>query len=181
MRSRLELAQHLLDYSFKCLSDNIRNVTLHEALFIPRGGYRSIMGLLKHSAGWGHVYHSYAFEASPGHWRDTDWPRGLRDTIEMSRAYLDEVIAWLRLSHEEWSRSLAAIREEEIDELRPVHWGATTPLFDIVAMVGGHYRYHAGEINYVLSIARAEAWEEGEEVEENLICTEGHRVRPPWL
>lgn len=41
--------------------------------------------------------------------------------------------------------------------------------------------YHAGELNQVLSICRGEAWEEGEEVEENNVSTVGHRVQPPWL
>ncbi len=31
------------------------------------------------------------------------------------------------------------------------------------------YTYHAGEINQWLSIYRREAWEEGEEVEENIV------------
>jgi hypothetical protein len=46
------------------------------------GGYRSILGILKHTAGWSHVYHSYAFDATPRHSNAVDWPRGLRDTVE---------------------------------------------------------------------------------------------------
>jgi len=181
MRSRLELAQHLLDLGFKVLDDNIATLTLFEALFTPPGGWRSILGLIKHAAGWSHVYHSYAFEPQPRHWKETDWPRGLRDTIELTQDYLDEVIAWLRLSHQEWMASLQAVGEEGIEELRPLHWGEQAPLFDIVTIIAQHHCYHAGEINYLLSMARGEAWEEGEEVEENHICTVGHRVRPPWL
>jgi uncharacterized damage-inducible protein DinB len=181
MLSRLRLAQHLLDQSFKVLSDNIATLRLQEALFIPPGGYRSILGLLKHTAGWSHVYHSYAFEPQPSHWRETDWPRGLRDTINPTQDYLDEVIAWLRLSHEEWMASLRATPADAIEELRPVHWRAKAPLFEIVVLIANHHTYHAGEINYLLSMARGEAWEEGEEVEENHISTLGHRVRPPWL
>jgi hypothetical protein len=181
MRSRLQLAQHLIDYGFKVLDDNISTLTLSEALFVPPGGYRSILGLIKHAAGWSHVYHSYACEPLPKHWKDTDWPRGRRDTIELTQDYLDEVIAWLRWSHQEWVASLQATGEEGIEELRPLHWGAQASLFDIVVIIATHHCYHAGEINYLLSMARGEAWEEGEEVEENHICTLGHRVRPPWL
>jgi hypothetical protein len=181
MRSRLELAQHVINHGFKVLDDNIATLTLAEALFVPRGGYRSTLGLIKHAAGWSHVYHSYAFEAQPRHWKDTDWPRGWRDKIEPTQGYLDEVIAWLRESHREWMASLQATSEEAIEELRPVHWGEQRPLFDIVVIIAQHHCYHAGEINYLLSMARGEAWEEGEEVEENLISTLGHRVRPPWL
>jgi hypothetical protein len=59
--------------------------------------------------------------------------------------------------------------------------GELGPLFDIAATIARHHVYHAGEINQLLSIARGEAWEEFEEVEENHISTVGHRVRPPWL
>ena len=45
-------------------------------------------------------------------------------------------------------------------------------------MMAGHECYHAGEINMILAIRRGEAWELGEEVEENHICTEGHGVEP---
>lgn len=181
MRSRLQLAMHVLDHGFKVLDDNIATLTLSEALFVPPGGYRSILGVIKHAAGWSHVYHSYAFEPHPRHWEDTDWPRGLRDTIEPTRDYLDEVIAWLWLSRQEWMASLASVGKDDIEELCPEHWGEQAPLFDIVVIIAQHHCYHAGEINYLLSMARGEAWEEGEEVEENHICTLGHRVRPPWL
>jgi hypothetical protein len=48
-------------------------------------------------------------------------------------------------------------------------------------MVASHWTYHAGEINAILAIRRGEAWEYGEEVEENYISTVGHGVRPGWM
>jgi len=56
-----------------------------------------------------------------------------------------------------------------LDTPRPVHSGSSAPLADIVVMVAAHWTYHAGEINTILAIRRAEAWEYGEEVEENHI------------
>jgi len=44
------------------LKANIASLTLDEALFAA-GGYRSILGVLKHLGGWAHVYRSYAFDA----------------------------------------------------------------------------------------------------------------------
>lgn len=76
---------------------------------------------------------------------------------------------------------LQKIDEPTLDELRPVHWGEQYPLFDILMMIANYHVYHAGELNQVLSIYKGEAWEEGEEVEENNILTIGHRVRPTWL
>jgi hypothetical protein len=48
-------------------------------------------------------------------------------------------------------------------------------------MVADHWCYHAGEINMILALRREEAWELGEEVEENHIATTGHGVRPAWM
>ena len=91
------------------------------------------------------------------------------------------VIRWFDGAHSGWLDNLAGLRDEQLDEPRPVHWGESMPLFDIVGLIAGHHIYHAGELNQVLSICRGEAWEEREEVEENNISTLGHRVRPPWM
>lgn len=180
MGSRAGLALHTLHSARDLLTANIESVTLEEAL-ATAGGYRSILGILKHIAGWSHVYRSYAFDDTPRHWEEIDWPRGLRDTIEPSRDYLDDVRAWLGRSFDDWSRCLEPLPDDELDASRPLHWGAKAPLRDIVVRVAEHWTYHAGEINAILAVVRAEAWEEGEEVEENHVDTAGHRVRPPWL
>jgi uncharacterized damage-inducible protein DinB len=180
MRSRVELARHLLDHAYRTVDDNLAGLTLDEALFTPAGGYRSVLGTLKHTAAWSHVYHSFAFDPAPKSWTEIGWPRGLRETVEPSRSYLDEVIAWFGRSHEVWMRSLARLDEKHLEQPHPLHWGQTAPLSDIVVLVASHHLYHAGEINQLLAIRRGEAWEEGEEVEEDHIDTMGHRVRPPW-
>jgi hypothetical protein len=180
MRSRVELVQHLLEHASRTATDNLSGLTLEEALFAAPGGYRSVLGTLKHAAAWSHVYHSFAFDPAPRGWAEIGWPRGLRETVEPSRDYLDEVIAWFAQAHQAWRRSLGMVAEEQLDQPHPLHWGQTAPLYDIVVMVAGHHLYHAGEINQLLAISRGEAWEEGEEVEENHLGTEGHRVPPPW-
>jgi hypothetical protein len=166
--------------AYRMLKDNIATLTLDEALFSD-GGYRSILGVLKHTGGWAHVYRSYAFDPEPKHWDHTSWPRGLRDTVECSREFLDEVIAWIDDAMRSWDENLAAVPDAGFDEPRPVHWRATAPLASIVLMVANHLAYHTGELNMLLSIARGEAWEWGEEVEENHIDTYGHGVRGPWM
>jgi hypothetical protein len=180
MRSRSELALALLSQAHGDEAGNLKGLTLEEALE-STGGYRSVLGLLKHIAGWSHVYHSYAFDAEPRHWAQTGWPRGLRDTVDISQAYVDEVIAWFEASWDLWRRSLAGLGDEDFDKPRPLHMGFTAPLFEIVVLVAHHWNYHAGELNAVLSIRRGEAWEYGEEVEENHISTAGHRMRPNWM
>ena len=181
MPSKLELTRHCLDYAYQTMIGHFPSLSLEEALFVPTGGYRSVLGTLKHAAGWSHVYRSYAFDPQPRHWVQIDWPHGLRDTIIKSEQYLQDVIAWFDDAHQRWQADLAKVREDQLDELRPLHWGARAPLYQIVTIIAGHHIYHAGELNQVLSICRGEAWEEREEVEENNISTVGHRVRPPWL
>jgi hypothetical protein len=180
MRTKADLAVATLTHSRDVLFGNIKSLTLDEALQ-PAGGYRSILGILKHTAGWSWVYHSYAFEAQPKHWAQTPWPRGMRDTVETTQEYLDEIVGWLDQSFDAWKASLAALADEAFDEPHRAHWGGTLPLWDIVAIISHHWGYHTGELNAVLSILRSEAWEYTEEVEENHISTAGHRLRPGWM
>jgi len=171
------LARAVLTEAFAVFDDNVRKLTLEEFLD-AEGGYRSILGLTKHTVGWTHVYHSYAFEEPPRTWEEIDWPRGLRDTIDPSDDYVREMLAWFEASRDAW----LGVVDEPVDlgSERRLHWGDTAALRDVVAMAAGHLTYHAGEINEILAIRRAEAFEVGEEVEENHIATEGHRVRPVW-
>lgn len=173
-----EAARGVLTGAYQVLKANIANLTLKEALF-SAGGYRSILGVLKHLGGWAHVYRSYAFDTDPKHFEHTSWPRGLRDTVDKSKEYVDEVIAWIDDAMRAWDECLSTV--DDLDAERPCHWGANAPLFSIVLMVANHLAYHAGELNMLLSIARGEAWEYGEEVEENHIDTFGHGVRGPWM
>lgn len=173
-----KLARVTLAESHRVFVENLRDVSVDEALFAA-GGYRSILGIAKHTAAWSAVYHSYAFEPSPRHWDGTDWPRGLRDRIEPSDAYLNEVVAWFEQTYRRWLDSFARVQDLEVP--KPVHWGGTAPLSELVAMVTAHWTYHAGEINAILAIRREQAWEYGEEVEENHIATGGHGVRPAWM
>jgi hypothetical protein len=180
MRTRAELAVAALASAHGQLANNLRTLTLDEALQTA-GGYRSILGILKHATSWSHVYQSYAFDAQPRHMRSIDWPRGLRDTVDASQAYLDEVLAWFEQSYQRWLESVRGLSDEVFDEQRPVHWGATMPLFDIILINTNHWAYHTGEMNAILAILRGEAWEYTEEMEENHISTAGHRLRPDWM
>lgn len=172
------VATSALEDARRSFVDNVGNLSLEEALDAG-GGYRSVLGLMKHTAGWSQVYHSFAFDPEPRRWDDADWPRGLRERVEPSKDYVDEVLAWFERSAGRW---LAAVAEPvDLDEPRPVHWGDRLLLREIVAMVAGHWQYHAGEINAILAIRRGEAWEVGEAVEENHISTVGHTVRREWI
>jgi hypothetical protein len=180
MGARVESARGTLAHARLLFTRNVQSLTVDEAVFAA-GGYRSIFGVLKHMGAWMHVYWSYAFEPAPKHWNETSWPRDLRDTIETSPEYLSEIIAWVEEGLQLWDDALAAVEDDDLDRPRPLHWGESAPLRDIVMMVDHEVMYHTGELNMLLSIARGEAWEYTEEVEENHISTYGHGVRPAWM
>jgi DinB superfamily len=177
---RVESTRGILSHTRLLFSNNVRPLSVEEALFTA-GGYRSILGVLKHMGGWIHVYRSYAFDAAPRHWKQTSWPRGLRDTVETTPEYVREVVAWVDDGLQAWDNELVQLRDDEITAPHPVHWGGTMPLGAIVVMIAHEVMYHTGELNMLLSIARGEAWEYTEEVEENHIITYGHGVRPSWM
>ena len=127
MRTRRELASLVIEQAFQMLADNVRDLRVDEALFVPPGGYRSTLGTLKHIAGWSHVYRSYAFEAEPRHWEHIDWPRGLRDTVEPSQSYLDEVIAWAQAAHTSWLESQRHGRPAKSVTTAPASWAMSAP------------------------------------------------------
>src|SRR3954447_19411810 len=171
------MAAAVLEASRRMFLDNVAGLTLEESLDAG-GGFRSIMSLLKHTAAWAAVYHSFAFDAEPRNWNETDWPRGLRERIELTDAYLRDVLAWFASGSTRWLESVRG--PVDLDRPAALHWGDTWPLRDVVAYVAAHWAYHAGEINMILAIRRGEAWEYGEHVEENHISTIGHSVRRPW-
>jgi hypothetical protein len=181
MAPKSQMTLHLLDSAYQMMKRHLQKITLEEALFVPPGGYRSVLGTLKHAAAWSHVYRSYAFDAQPKSWAQIDWPHGQRDMIIKSDQYLQDIIAWFDKAQDKWVEDLSHVTEDQLREQRPLHWGQTETLYGIVVMIAGHHSYHAGELNQLLSIYRSEAWEEAEEVEENNVSTVGHRVRPPWL
>ena len=180
MGARVRDARSTLAHARLLFTRNVQSLTLDEALSAD-GGYRSILGVIKHIGGWVHVYWSYAFEPEPAHWEQTSWPRNRRATVENSTEYLSEVIAWVDEGLQAWDDALAEVEDDDLDRPRPLHWGGTAPLGEIVVMVDHEVMYHTGELNMLLSIARGEAWEYTEEVEENHISTFGHGVRPAWM
>src|SRR5438552_18905118 len=119
MRTRAQLAAHLLQTARDTLAANIAHLTLDEALQ-PAGGHRSIFGILKHTAAWSRVYYSYAFEPEPKHWRKTDWPRGLRDTIDPSPAHVDQPLVWLEAPFQQWLSFFLAASDERVDRPLPL-------------------------------------------------------------
>ncbi|MDP9184393.1 MAG: hypothetical protein M3O29_01840, partial [Actinomycetota bacterium] len=62
-----DVARSVLEEAHSVFVDNVRDLTIEDALDAS-GGFRSILGLMKHVAGWSAVYHSYAFDAVPRSW-----------------------------------------------------------------------------------------------------------------
>ena len=131
MGAEHEMARATLEDARTVFLDNVRNVSIEEALDAA-GGFRSVMGLIKHTAGWTEVYRSYAFDAEPRHWKEIDWPRGLRETIDPSEAYLRELTAWFDRSSRAW---IDAIRDDvDLGVGRPRHADAVAERRDVVLL-----------------------------------------------
>lgn len=180
MSTDVSVARGMVAAARQAFDGQVKNLPLDDALFAA-GGWRSGLGVLKHIGGWLHVYHSYAFESDPKHWAATDWPRGLIDEVELSPEYVAEVIRWIEHGFEEWGTALRTVERGKLDEPRRTHFGGTLPLSMLVGIQMFHVNFHLGELNMLLSIKRGEAWEWGEEVEENHIDTFGHGVRANWM
>jgi hypothetical protein len=159
---------------------NAAGLRLDEALS-SAGGYRSVLGVMKHIGGWAHVYRSFAFDDAPVHWPKTAWPRGLRATVEPTQDYVDEVVAWTAEGIEQWLGVIEACPDGELQRPARLHFGGAQPLASVAMLVAEHVTFHTGEANMLLSITRGEAWEYTEEVEENYISTFEHAVRPGWM
>lgn len=177
MTETLRPSRLVLDEARDEFARNTASLTLDEALFAA-GGYRSVLGVLKHNAGWLHVYRSYALDSEPRHWAQTEWPRGLIDEIDPTAGYLAEILAWTNSGFDAWSAGLDGVGG---DHEVPVHWGATMMLSAVARLIARHVVYHTGELNMLLSISRGEAWEYTEEVEENHISSYGHGLPAPWM
>ena len=103
----IELARATLEEAHRTVVENLRGVSLDEALD-PAGGYRSILGIAKHAAAWSAVYYSYVFESTPRHWDATDGSKGCA-TASRRAASLGEVLAWFDGTYERWLASLAGV------------------------------------------------------------------------
>lgn len=180
MSSDLDYARGMVLAARQMFEGQVKALPLEDALFAA-GGWRSGLGVLKHVGAWLHVYHSFAFEPEPKHWRETDWPRGVIDEVDLSPEYLKEVVAWIGEGFSEWGEALASLDGDVLDQPRRAHFGGSLPLGTLVGITMFHVVYHMGELNMLLSIKREEAWEWTEEVEENHIGTFGHGHRANWM
>ena len=93
MGAEHRLARAMFDEAHRTFAENVRGISIEEALDAG-GGFRSILGLMKHTVGWSVVYHSYAFADEPRSWEEIGWPRALREEIEPTEAYLQEMLEW---------------------------------------------------------------------------------------
>src|SRR4029453_15591878 len=99
------VARATLESGRQTFLDNVTGISLDEALEAG-GGVRALLGLFKHPASWTAVFPSFEFDEPPRTWAETDWPRGLRERIEPSEDYLEEVLAWFERVSERWLGSV---------------------------------------------------------------------------
>ena len=91
------------------------------------------------------------------------------------------MVAWINQAFDAWDGALAGLDAGTLDQPRPAHFGGKLPLSMLLGIQMFHVTHHLGEFNMLRSIKRGEAWEWGEEVEENHIDTFGHGLRGNWM
>ena len=101
---------------------------------------------LVHLCAWTDVYRSYAFE---------DGSLGLPgfDVPGTAAGALD----WFARSQRAFTAAVASLRDEDLDELRPAHWGGLLPIEFLVSTIAVEHVHHGAEITLLRDLRRGVA------------------------
>ena len=101
---------------------------------------------LTHLSAWTDVYRSYAFE---------DSSLGLPGFEVPGSAAA--ALGWLDRSQRAFAAAVATVRDDELDELRPAHWGALLPIEFLVWTIQFEHVHHGAEISLLRDLRRGSA------------------------
>jgi uncharacterized damage-inducible protein DinB len=118
---------------------------------------RSIREMVRHLAAAKHVYQNQAFgDASL-------FMPNFQERIYESDAGMAEDLDWLKHGYQLLRDSVAQLQDEDLSELRPVHWGEKLDARTIIAIMIEHDLYHAGEINHLRALLQENDYWRGRE------------------
>ena len=158
-RSAVEVLVYLLDAAFagpgtewsgesQALLPNLSGVGDELWRSMPPAGSRTIEAMVLHVGSCKVMYDEYAFGSGRLFWDHPavqPWPVG--------EAPMADAIEWLKRAHRQFVEHVAALTDADLQELRPTNWGERRETRWIVASLIQHDTYHAGEINYIRSLA----------------------------
>ena len=158
-RAALEEYLYLMDEAFAgddwhSLMTNVKAVGADEWLWVPGEGARPIGEMVSHVAGCKNMYDDHAFGRATLTWADPAAEQKLHDATP---AGIDALLARLVEAHERVRASVAALRDDaELVRPRRTNWGELKETRWIVKALIEHDLYHAGEINHLRSLRRAD-------------------------
>jgi uncharacterized damage-inducible protein DinB len=110
---------------------------------VSPGGGRSIAEIAAHVAGAKYIYENRAFGDGRLQWEDP--------LLTLDRA-AGELLEFVREGHKRLVRSIAKLREEDLETPRETHGGEQRAAWRIIAAMVEHDLYHAGEINHTCAL-----------------------------
>jgi len=125
---------------------NLHNVRPEDWDAIPAGGGRSIGDLVPHIGMCYLMYENQAFGDRSRQWGDGQIDGGPRPETP------EEWTAWMRAAHGIFRTSVAALTDEQLDDLVYAPWGDQLPARRIVELMIQHGIYHCGEINHIRAL-----------------------------
>ncbi len=135
------------------LAANVASVRAADWDWLPPNGARSIRAIVQHAGGAKRMYVDRAFGGGA---------LAMDDPLVQGAGALDTpegAAAWLREAHEGLRAAVAGLEDAELDGERPVPWGGTLPLVELLQLLVRHDLYHAGEINHLRALAQDnDAW-----------------------
>lgn len=103
----------------------------------------SILNLAFHTGGDKSVLISHAFGDGSITWEKVQAQfAGMGGNLEAARRLAEE-------GHALVLNTLAGLRDEDLDAMRPYYGGKTLTAYEIFCIIAEHDLYHAGQINYV--------------------------------
>jgi uncharacterized damage-inducible protein DinB len=158
-RAALDEYLYLMDAAFAgddwhSLMTNVTAVRADEWLWIAPGGTRPIGEMVSHVAGCKNMYEDHAFGPATLTWAD---PRAEQKLPDATPAGIDALLSRLLESQQRLRASVGALGDDaELVRPRRTNWGALKETRWIIKALIEHDLYHAGEINHLRSLRRAD-------------------------
>ena len=167
-RAAVDQLLHLMDRAFAGVGDspadvghsllaNLGSVSKDDWLWVPPGGSRSVLDIIRHVGECYYVYDNHAFgDGSMGWDRPGTVPTIAREATNVA------VTGWLREGHRQLREHVAGLSDDDLARPSRTNWGEMKDLRWVIAAMIEHDLYHAGEINHIRALHQDNdrwAWE----------------------
>ena len=158
-RAALDEYLYLMDEAFggddwHSLMTNVKAVASDEWRWVAAGAVRPIGEMVSHVAGCKNMYQDHAFGPGTLTWAD---PRAAQNLPDSTSAGIEALRGRLLEAQRRLRASVDALGDDaELFRPRKTNWGALKETRWIIKALIEHDLYHAGEINHLRSLRRAD-------------------------